>query len=691
MESPSPYNPAKQVTPSPRTREERSDTDSEDSSSDSTSSEDDNFKADANTAGASVNVSVGRNHANDDKISNNCDLSTHVMDRAVDLFSSSSSSSSSSEDDMLDSDDGDSITKEVMQILEEEVRRGQESEDEMGRNVLESENEAGDANDDSFAGADAGAGRNSSPTFEVERILARRYNRQRKRIEYLLAWRSGANDPAEHSWEPHEHLDYRAKDHVQERWGGCPHIRASDGIETNDPVLDGPRVAQYRLWEKQQLSLHRRRCKPQLKKKTSVPNHGVARRKALPTRNNFAASQLPIEAENASAPDRPLVPIPRPLVAEIETIEIFWKAGIQPFMLPTDKWELVDDWRLITVYEWRGEVGSDGGLCCVGCHPHRHFPVRTAWRIVSRAGRRGRSRVSIRISYGCMLCCTTASALTQFFFNAPLLQIDRLTLDFGDDGSTKHTRRKAGTKSSLVTPSPSIPSPRPGGAKLKRPNMKMNVSGGGVKPGRSSGSSPVHGASSGVRTTKAAASFTANSKYVGRRVCKCFDGVIHFGTVKKYLSSVNARWAIHYDDDDTEDMNKRELDRAIELYERKKSEDVGNASTAREDVDNGWDFGEDAEIDDDLSLLVAPQKPIGLPQIALEETIEFLWEKGVFPFAYSENRAEVVDDWNDYQIFHWHEGSGGGTAIVSYKSHPKVKVRVKWRPMKGRRRRKVSD
>ena len=406
MESPSPYNPAKQVTPSPRTRGEQSHqlpvrSDSEDDSSDSTSSEDDNFEADANTTGASANVGVGRNHANDDKISSNCDLSTHVMDRAVDLFSSSSSSSSSSEDDMLDSDDDDSITKEVMQILEEEVRRGQESEDEMGRNVLESENEAEDANDDSIAGA----GRNSSPTFEVERILARRYNRQRKRIEYLLAWRSGADDPAEHSWEPHEHLDYRAKDHVRERWGGCPHIRASDGVETNDPVLDGPRVAQYRLWEKQQLSLYRRRRKPQpKKKKNSMPNQ-FAGRKALPTRNNFAASQLPIEAENTISPERPLVPIPRPLVAEIETIEIFWKAGIQPFMLPTDKWELVDDWTLINVYDWRGEVGSDGGLCCVGCHPHRHFPVRTAWRIVSRAGRRGRSRVSIRISYGCMLFC----------------------------------------------------------------------------------------------------------------------------------------------------------------------------------------------------------------------------------------------------------------------------------------------
>ena len=296
--------------------------------------------------------------------------------------------------------------------------------------------------------------------------------------------------------------------------------------------------------------------------------------------------------------------------------------------------------------------------------------------------------IAIRLGFKCLGQIPPHQVSPNFFFNAPLAQIDRLTPDFEDREKTKFKGIKASTKAALVTQSPSISSPRSEGAKRKRPNINMNFSG-EVEPARSSGSSPLNSATSRIRTTKAAASFTANSKFVGSRVCKCFDGVIHFGTVKKYFSSVNARWAIHYDDDDTEDMNKRELERAIELYERKKSEDVGNTSMA-EDVDNGWDFGEDAEIDDDLSLL-APQKPIGLPQIALEETIEFLWEKGVFPFLYSANRVEVVDDWNDYQIFHWREGSGGGTAIVSYKSHPKVKVRVKWRPMKGRRRRKVSE
>jgi hypothetical protein len=204
-----------------------------------------------------------------------------------------------------------------------------------------------------------------------------------------------------------------------------------------------------------------------------------------------------------------------------------------------------------------------------------------------------------------------------------------------------------------------------------------------VKPGRSSNSSPVNGTARRVRTTKAAASFKANTKYVGSRIAKNFHGIIHFGTVKKYLSSANPRWAIRYDDGDVEDMNQRQLEKATELYERKKREDVGSED------DNGWDFGEGPELDC-LSLL-SLQKPIALPEIALEETIEFLWEKGVPPFEYSENRADVVDDWDDYQIFYWHEGAGGGTAVVSHRLHPEVKVGVKWRPAHGRRRRKVSE
>ena len=105
------------------------------------------------------------------------------------------------------------------------------------------------------------------------------------------------------------------------------------------------------------------------------------------------AEDTPKETENAIAPEPLLVSVPRPLVAGTKTIEILWKAGIPPFMLPADKWE-VADWSCITVYEWRGEEGSHGGLCRVGHHPHRHLPVRTAWRAVPRAGRRGRSRVS---------------------------------------------------------------------------------------------------------------------------------------------------------------------------------------------------------------------------------------------------------------------------------------------------------
>ena len=226
----------------------------------------------------------------------------------------------------------------------------------------------------------------------------------------------------------------------------------------------------------------------------------------------------------------------------------------------------------------------------------------------------------------------------------------------------------------------STPSPR---AKRKRPIVNMNVSG-GVKQGRTSDSSPVNGAARSVRTTKAAGNFATNSKLVGSRVARDFHGTIHFGTVKKYLSSANsARWAVQYDDGDADDINQRELKRAMELYNRKKSEDVVHVNQH-----DGWDFGEV----DNLSLhVLSPQKPIGLPQIALEETIEFLWEKGLLPFEYSKNMAAVVDDWDEYQIFYWHEGSGGGTAIVSHRSHPEVKVRVKWRLARRRRRRKVSE
>ena len=102
------------------------------------------------------------------------------------------------------------------------------------------------------------------------------------------------------------------------------------------------------------------------------------------------AEESPEETENAIAPERPLVPVPLPLVAVTETIEILWKADIKPFKWRSDIWE-VADFSLITVYEWMGGEGSHG-LCCVGHHPFRDFPVQTAWRVAS--GRKGRPKVS---------------------------------------------------------------------------------------------------------------------------------------------------------------------------------------------------------------------------------------------------------------------------------------------------------
>ena len=102
-------------------------------------------------------------------------------------------------------------------------------------------------------------------------------------------------------------------------------------------------------------------------------------------------SQLHTSTSAATVPvPRPVV-MPRPAISETETIEILWEARTAPFMLPSDKWEIVDNWDKIAVYDW-----EDNGKCCVGCDPHRNVPVETQWRMISRSGRRGRSMVSQR-------------------------------------------------------------------------------------------------------------------------------------------------------------------------------------------------------------------------------------------------------------------------------------------------------
>lgn len=115
------------------------------------------------------------------------------------------------------------------------------------------------------------------------------------------------------------------------------------------------------------------------------------------------ASDGPVMSdENTPVRLKALVPRPaamsRPAIAEKQTVEIFWKAGVEPFLLPADKWELVDNWDNITVYKWEElEEKSGLGQCCVGCHPHPNVPVQTQWRTISRSGRRGRSMVSTNL------------------------------------------------------------------------------------------------------------------------------------------------------------------------------------------------------------------------------------------------------------------------------------------------------
>jgi hypothetical protein len=63
--------------------------------------------------------------------------------------------------------------------------------------------------------------------------------------------------------------------------------------------------------------------------------------------------------------------------------------------------------------------------------------------------------------------------------------------------------------------------------------------------------------------------------YVGCRVAKDFDGTVYFGTLVSYDNS-SQFWQVHYDDDDAEDYNCKDLKIALCLYEkegpRKKSE-----------------------------------------------------------------------------------------------------------------------
>ena len=68
--------------------------------------------------------------------------------------------------------------------------------------------------------------------------------------------------------------------------------------------------------------------------------------------------------------------------------------------------------------------------------------------------------------------------------------------------------------------------------------------------------------------------------YVGRRLAKIFDdGLLYFGTIMEWKPPEEGEddydlWRVVYDDNDREDMDERELDLCLQMYELRKMEDA---------------------------------------------------------------------------------------------------------------------
>jgi len=79
------------------------------------------------------------------------------------------------------------------------------------------------------------------------------------------------------------------------------------------------------------------------------------------------------------------------------------------------------------------------------------------------------------------------------------------------------------------------------------------------------------------KTKKSTSKPTKQGKdYEGDRVAKDFDGEIYFGIVGDVWRDSDEEvdlWRITYDDNDAEDMDKKELLKALKLYEKEKAKD----------------------------------------------------------------------------------------------------------------------
>ena len=78
-------------------------------------------------------------------------------------------------------------------------------------------------------------------------------------------------------------------------------------------------------------------------------------------------------------------------------------------------------------------------------------------------------------------------------------------------------------------------------------------------------------------TNKANPSNASINKHIDARVAKNFDDGLFFGTITKYDGNANF-WFVLYDDGDSEQFDKRDLNKALRLYKKNAAKDPDNKS-----------------------------------------------------------------------------------------------------------------
>ena len=78
--------------------------------------------------------------------------------------------------------------------------------------------------------------------------------------------------------------------------------------------------------------------------------------------------------------------------------------------------------------------------------------------------------------------------------------------------------------------------------------------------------------------TNAATPKGANNKHVGSRIAKQFHAGLFFGTITAYDPRSKV-WSVDYDDDDSEEFDRNDLNAALRLYKKKNAEDPKKQST----------------------------------------------------------------------------------------------------------------